>query len=69
MTLSFLMVAMALDPALPSVLAYAGPDQILPLASILGAIIGFLLIVWQRVVAVAYRAWKFTMRKVRGTAE
>jgi hypothetical protein len=51
------------------VLGYAGPDQILPLASILGAIIGFLLIVWQRVVAVAYRAWKFTMRKVRGTAE
>jgi hypothetical protein len=69
MALTSLMVAMALEPVLPSVLAYAGPDQILPLASILGAIIGFLLIVWQRVVAVVYRAWKFTMRKVRGTAE
>jgi hypothetical protein len=69
MTLSFLVVSSVVDPVLPSVIAYAGPDQILPIASILGAIIGFLLIVWQRVVAVVYRAWKFTMRKVRGTAE
>jgi hypothetical protein len=67
--LTLLIVASAFDSARISPLAYAGPDQILPLASILGAIIGFLLIVWQRVVAVAYRMWKFTLRKVRGTAE
>jgi hypothetical protein len=69
MMLTSLVVATALDTARATILAYAGPDQILPLASILGAIIGFLLIVWQRVVAMAYRVWKFTMRKVRGTAE
>ena len=32
------------------ILLYSGPDQILPLLSILGAIIGFLLIWWQRLV-------------------
>jgi hypothetical protein len=69
MMLTTLVLSAVLDGAWPITLAYAGPDQILPLASILGAIIGFLLIVWQRVVAFAYRFWKFTVRKVRGTAE
>jgi len=69
MVLSSLLLLAVSGPVQSTALAYAGPDQILPLASILGAIIGFLLIVWQRVVAVVYRAWKVTMRKVRGTAE
>ena len=69
MILALLVADSAFDATGAFTLAYAGPDQILPLASILGSIIGFLLIFWQRVVAVAYRIWKFTMRKVRGTAE
>jgi hypothetical protein len=37
------------------VVAYVGPDQILPLASALGAIVGVLLIVWHHVVALGRR--------------
>jgi hypothetical protein len=47
-----------------SILAYAGPDQILPIASILGAVIGFLLIVWQRVVAFMKWTWIVLKRKM-----
>jgi hypothetical protein len=36
-------------------LLYAGPDQILPLVSVLGALMGILLIWWQRVVALIRR--------------
>ena len=39
MTLTSLVLATVLHSAHTSVLAYAGPDQILPLASILGAVI------------------------------
>lgn len=35
---------------LPVMFLYAGPDQLLPLASFIGAVIGILLIVWQRLV-------------------
>lgn len=42
---------------------YVGPDQMLPIASALGAIFGVLLIVWNRVVAIARRAFRFVMRK------
>jgi hypothetical protein len=31
------------------VLLYAGPDQLIPLASVIGTIIGILMIGWQRV--------------------
>jgi hypothetical protein len=42
---------------LPALL-YVGPDQILPLTSILGAITGFLLLFWQRFVALVQRAYR-----------
>jgi hypothetical protein len=32
-------------------LAYIGPETMLPLASIIGAIIGVLLMIWQRIVS------------------
>jgi hypothetical protein len=35
----------------PVVLAYIGPETVLPLASVIGAIVGLALMVWQRVVA------------------
>lgn len=39
------------------VLLYAGPDQILPLVSVLGGLLGMLLIGWQRVVGIIRRVF------------
>jgi hypothetical protein len=42
---------MTVLPVLPSVIAlYVGPDQLLPLTSILGAIGGAIMIFWRQVV-------------------
>jgi hypothetical protein len=38
-------------------LLYGGPDQILPLVSIIGTIIGFLLIMWRRLVMFMSKMW------------
>ena len=35
----------------PSVLLYIGPDQIMPLASVLSAIVGVALMFWRRIMA------------------
>jgi len=45
------------------VVLYVGPDQILPLTSFLGAIIGILLIFWRYVVGLAGRVWQFLFRR------
>lgn len=45
-----------IDPHdLPVTLAYIGPDQILPLTSVLGAIVGVLLLFWRYVVTLFRR--------------
>lgn len=51
-----------LDLHLPVTLAYVGPDQILPLTSVLGAIVGVLLIFWRYVVALFRRVVQFFTR-------
>lgn len=38
-------------------LLYGGPDQILPLASVLGAVIGVLLMFWQRLIRLLRNGW------------
>ena len=53
-----------LSSSLPSVaVLYVGPDQLLPLASALGASVGVLLIVWHRVVALGRRVWHLCTKK------
>ncbi len=42
---------------------YITPDQVLPLTSVLGAILGVILMFWNRVVGLARRAWEFLSRK------
>jgi hypothetical protein len=49
--------------ALSFVLLYIGPDQILPLTSVLGGIVGVLLIFWQRVVGVGRKVREFCLRR------
>lgn len=50
---------------IPLLFLYGGPDQLIPLASFLGAIVGFLLIFWQNCVAWFRRALKFVGQKLR----
>lgn len=35
----------------PVILAYIGPETVLPIASVIGAIVGVALMIWQRVVS------------------
>ncbi len=51
------------------VVLYVGPDQILPLTSALGAIVGVLLMFWQRVVGIARNAWQWGMQKLHASAK
>lgn len=37
---------------------YVGPDQLLPLTSALGAILGIVLMLWRRLVGVWARVWQ-----------
>ncbi len=43
---------------------YVGPDQMLPLTSALGAIVGLLLIFWQRTVAFVRKGWRLLLQKL-----
>jgi undecaprenyl pyrophosphate phosphatase UppP len=45
------------------VFLYITPDQVLPLTSIFGAIIGVVLMFWNRVVGIARKAWHLVSRK------
>jgi hypothetical protein len=65
MTLGILPVTPPVEPANWATLLalYVGPDQILPLTSLLGAIVGILLIFWRYVVALAGRVWRFLCRR------
>jgi hypothetical protein len=42
---------------------YSGPDQILPLLSIIGAVIGFLLLWWNRFTRLVRRAWQAAFKR------
>jgi hypothetical protein len=39
----------------PSVVLYIGPDQIMPLTSVIGAIVGIALMFWNKLVGLAHR--------------
>ena len=53
----------AVSPLETMVVLYVGPDQILPLASALGAAVGMLLIVWQRVATLWRKLWQLCTKK------
>jgi hypothetical protein len=50
-----------------SVFLYVGPDQLLPLASVLAAVVGVLLMVWQRVVGFFRKILQSFSKKETGT--
>jgi hypothetical protein len=54
-----------LDPALLLlfVILYVGPETLLPLASALAAIVGFVLMVWHRFVALARKGYRRCFKK------
>ena len=45
------------------IVLYLGPETTLPLASALAAIVGMLLIVWQRAVALVRKVWLLIRKK------
>ena len=47
----------------PVILAYIGPETMLPMASVIGAIIGLLLMIWQRVVSFVAHACSRLLRR------
>jgi hypothetical protein len=66
MTILHLVQRAQVERFLPFALLYIGPETILPLTSVLAAIVGFLLIVWRHAVALASRLWRFVARKPSG---
>jgi hypothetical protein len=50
------------------VFLYIGPDQMMPLASVLGAIVGLALILWHRIAALGHKAWQFFTKKQAGAS-
>jgi hypothetical protein len=58
-----LMPASSVAELTPLVIAYVGPDQILPFTSFLGAALGVLLLFWNRAVGAARRIWSLLWRK------
>jgi hypothetical protein len=52
------------DPhAVPIVVLYVGPDQIMPLTSAIGAIVGLALMFWNRIVGLACKLWVMFLRR------
>lgn len=47
----------------PVVVLYIGPDQIMPLTSVLGAIVGLALMFWNRLVGLAHKCWTMVARR------
>jgi hypothetical protein len=46
-----------------ALLLYVGPDQALPLLSVLGAVIGFVLMWWRRLLTLTRRVFRFFAAK------
>ncbi len=44
-------------------LTYVGPDQLLPLGSVLAGLLGILLMLWRQAMALASRAWRSLLRR------
>jgi hypothetical protein len=49
----------------PTVMLYVGPDQLMPLASVLSAIVGVALMFWHRLVSIARKGWAIVSRRGR----
>jgi len=47
----------------PSVVLYIGPDQIMPLTSVLGAIVGVALMFWNRLVGLVHKCRSLLSRR------
>ena len=48
-----------------TVMLYVGPDQIMPITSVLSAIVGVLLMFWVRIVGFVARTWTAMTRRSR----
>jgi hypothetical protein len=53
----------SIGPELPLLFLYIGPETILPLTSALAAVVGVLLMFWQRFVGIVRWVWRLVIRK------
>jgi len=52
------------DPhVVPEFVLYIGPDQIMPLTSVFGALLGVALMFWNRLVGLAHKCWSIVSRR------
>jgi hypothetical protein len=49
----------------PTVMLYVGPDQIMPITSALGALVGVALMFWNRITGFVARTWVAVSRRSR----
>jgi len=58
------------DPhSVPVVVLYIGPDQIMPLTSVLGAVFGIVLMFWNRLVGLAHKCWTIVARRTENAPD
>ena len=62
-TLASASAAVKLVTESPTVLLYVGPDQLMPLTSIFGAIVGVALMFWHRLVGWGRKGWMFVTKR------
>jgi hypothetical protein len=62
-TVESVRTAVTLVRTSPTVMLYVGPDQIMPLTSVLGAIVGVALMFWNRIVGLVGRGWSALTRR------
>ena len=46
-----------------AILLYIGPDVFMPLISVLAAVVGALLLFWQKVTAIVGRLWRMLLQR------
>ena len=63
-----LVLHMVPDQLWPVIVLYVGPETILPLTSALAALIGVLLMMWQRVIKCMRKVWHLLANKCRPTS-
>jgi len=49
----------------PTIMLYVGPDQIMPITSVLSALVGVALMFWSRIVLFVSRTWAALRRRPR----
>jgi hypothetical protein len=67
MEIEMIQISNLLITSFTSGLMYLGPESIMPIASVLAAIIGVILILWRYLIGIIKRAYKYLYHKITRT--